>query len=97
MSAENIVQRIAELRDQIAMLKERCQTAEARVADLNAQKLQSQVWVAELEKSNQELTAKYRSLLAGTSAGSREEMAMLKARYLTMIREIDVCIERLNG
>lgn len=98
MSAEIIATRIADLKQQIELLKARCQSAEARVAELTSQKLQSQVRVAELEQRNQELAAKYRSLQAGTVSGqSATEMASLKGRYLTMIREIDDCIEKLNG
>lgn len=98
MSAGNIAKLIADLKEQIEALKTRCQTAEARVAELNSQKLQSQLRVAELEQRNQELISKYRSLQAGTMSGNdNTEMAQLKAKYLTMIREIDDCIEKLNG
>lgn len=98
MSAENMAQLIAGLKEQIEQLKERCVAAEARVAELNGQKLQSQLRVAELEQSNRDLAKKYKSLQAGTASGhTASEMAALKGKYLTMIREIDDCIEKLNG
>jgi len=98
MSAENIAQLIVDLKEQVELLKRRCEAAEARVAELNGQKLQSQLRVAELEQSNRELASKYKSLQAGTAMGqSASEMASLKGKYLTMIREIDDCIEKLNG
>ncbi|MDO4496366.1 MAG: hypothetical protein Q4B58_00820 [Bacteroidales bacterium] len=98
MSAENIAKSIELLKQQIEQLKKRCQAAEARIVDLNSQKLQSQLRVAELEQSNQELISKYKNLQAGAVAGlNRQEMAQMKARYLTLIKEIDDCIEKLNG
>lgn len=98
MSAENIAQLIADLKVQIGLLKERCKTAETRVAELNSQKLQSQLRVAQLEQSNQELLSKYRSLQAGMVSGQApSDLAVLKAKYLTLIKEIDDCIEKLNG
>lgn len=98
MSNENIALLIADLKIQIEQLKSRCKAAEARVVELNGQKLQSQLRVAELEQSNRELATKYKSLQAGTfSAQTTSEMAILKGKYLTMIREIDDCIEKLNG
>jgi len=98
MSADNIAQSIAFLKEQIEQLKTRCLAAEARVAELNSQKLQSQLRVAELEQRNQELVSKYKSLQAGAVSGhTRMEMASKRAQYLTIIREIDDCIEKLNG
>ena len=86
------------LRFQVEWLKKRCVKAEQEAAALNQQLQEQQTRMEELEKSNQELTEKYNGLQAGTVTGaSAEEISKLRDRYLAMIREIDLCLSRLNG
>lgn len=98
MGSAKIIQQVEILKQQVELLKQRCVAAESRVSDLMSQKLQSQVRITELEMQNRELVSKYKNLQAGTASGrSNEEMTELKNRYLALIREIDDCIEKLNG
>lgn len=86
------------LRQQIELLKERCINAETEVARLKAENQENQIKIGELEKANQELNDKYISLQAGaTQTVSAEEVENLRDRYLAMIREIDLCLSKLNG
>lgn len=98
MSSAKIIQQVGILKQQIELLKQRCISAENQMAELTSQKLQSEARVAELEAQNSELVSRYKNLQAGTaSCSSNEEMTELKNRYLALIREIDDCIEKLNG
>ena len=86
------------LRQQIEVLKERCIKAETECKRLQEENQTQQNRIGELEKINQELNEKYRSLQAGTIQGaSAEEVKNLRDRYLAMIREIDLCLSKLNG
>lgn len=86
------------LRQQIQLLKERCINAETEVARLKEENQAKQDAICELEKANQELTDKYHGLQAGTvQCASAEEVENLRNRYLAMIREIDLCLSKLNG
>lgn len=87
-----------ELRKQIAMLKKRCLDAEARVAELEQQHNGQQERIERLEAEKLALTENYQNLKAGAAnVATGEEIEELRSRYLAMIREIDECIERLNG
>ena len=83
---------------QVELTKARCKTAEAEANLLRDKLAEKQFRIEELEKQNQELSQKYQGLQAGTANGaSPEEIATLRDRYLAMIREIDLCLSRLNG
>ena len=98
MSTGNLTPQIDELRRQVALLRERCLSSESQVRELISRNAQSQLRVAELEKANQELMQKFRNLQAGTATSrNADDVAQLRSRYLAMIREIDDCIEKLNG
>lgn len=87
-----------ELCKQIAMLKKRCLDAEARVAELEQQHNDQQERIERLEAEKLALTENYQNLKAGAAnVATGEEIEELRSRYLAMIREIDECIERLNG
>ena len=86
------------LKLQIALLKRRCIDDEAEISALREANGRQQERIAELEKKETELAEKYRSLRAGTLQGaSAEEVENLRNRYLAMIREIDLCLDKLNG
>ena len=86
------------LKRQIAMLKQRCIDDEAEISALREANGRQQERIAELEKNETEIAEKYRSLRAGTVQGaSAEEVENLRNRYLAMIREIDLCLDKLNG
>lgn len=89
---------ICQLREQIELLKQRCISAEATVAALSIENRVQQHRIEELTQDNQRLDEQYHDLIAGTSTGaSPEEIERLRDRYLAMIREIDDCIDKLNG
>lgn len=86
------------LRRQVELLKERCITAETECNRLQEETQNQQNRIGELEKANRELNEKYQNLQAGTVQGaSTEEVKILRDRYLAMIREIDLCLSKLNG
>lgn len=86
------------LRAQVETIKQRCLKAEAQVAELEADKAGMQERTRQLEEENRILTEKYQNLRAGTaSVASAEEIEDLRSRYLAMIREIDECIDKLDG
>lgn len=86
------------LRQQIQLLKVRCINAETECDRLNAENQEKQSKITELEKENQELNDKYQGLKTGTIQGATvEEVENLRDRYLAMIREIDLCLSKLNG
>jgi len=86
------------LRQQIELLKQRSLQAEARVAELEQLQAEQQDQYKALEEQNQALTEKYQNLQAGAAAATTpNEIEDLRNRYLAMIREIDECIDRLNG
>ncbi len=86
------------LRQQIQLLKVRCIDAETEVARLKTENQEKQSKISELEKENQELNDKYLGLQASAVKGaSPEEVENLRDRYLAMIREIDLCLSKLNG
>jgi cell division protein FtsB len=88
----------ASLRFQVEWLKRRCTSAEQEAASLRQQLQEQQAHIEELENANKEITEKYNGLQAGTATGaSPEEIAKLRDRYLAMIREIVLCLSRLNG
>lgn len=87
-----------DLRRQIDLLKQRCIAAETEVTQLKQSQQVQQERIAELEQTNRELTDRYNNLQAGTASGtSAEEIESLRNRYLAMIREIDLCLSKLNG
>ncbi|MBR0036134.1 MAG: hypothetical protein IJP70_00670 [Bacteroidales bacterium] len=89
---------LEKLQKQITLLKQRCLDAEARVAELEGQQAEQQEAMQRLEEENRIWSEKYQNLKAGAvSAASSEEIEDLRNRYLAMIREIDECIDRLNG
>jgi len=86
------------LRQQIDLLKVRCIDAEAEVSRLQTENAEHRLTISELERNNRELTEKYNGLQAGVAHGtSVEEVENLRNRYLAMIREIDLCLSKLNG
>ena len=84
---------------QVELLKGRCIVAEEEATRLKKANQEQQAHIAELEQANQKLTDKYQNLKAGTATGgaSAEEIQNLRNRYLAMIREIDLCLQKLNG
>lgn len=89
---------IEKLRQQISLLCENYTSAKATIAALTIENKIQQQRIDQLTQQNQLLTEQYRDLRAGTANGaSAEEIEALKARYVAMIREIDECIEKLNG
>ncbi|MBQ0056235.1 MAG: hypothetical protein KBT20_01150 [Bacteroidales bacterium] len=87
-----------QLREQVGLLKERCVAAEKKVALLEQKSQSDEAKIVQLEQQNKDITEKYQNLMAGAAtATSPEEIERLRNRYLAMIREIDDCIEKLNG
>lgn len=86
------------LRQQIELLKQRCIEAESQVDQLKQISQEQQDRIMQLESDNQSLAEKYQGLQAGSAVGSSaEEITKLRDRYLAMIREIDLCLTKLNG
>lgn len=86
------------LRRQISLLKERCTAAEAEVTALKEAHRRQGEQLRALEEEHRTLTEKYQSLQAGAPQGaSANEIEPLRSRYLAMIREIDLCLDKLNG
>ena len=89
---------ITQLREQIERLKQRCVNAETAVAALSIENRLQKQQIAKLTDDNKAITEQYQNLKAGTANGaSPEEVEQLRNRYLAMIREIDDCIDKLNG
>lgn len=87
-----------ELRSLAARLVDRCQAAEARVAELEVEQARQQSRIEQLEKELAEMTTKYRSLQTGLALGQEapEQIERMKAEYLAMVAEIDECISKLE-
>lgn len=86
------------LRQQIEMLKKRCIAAETALAEQKQANEDQQEKINLLQQANQEWADKYQHLQAGAINGtSPEEIEKLRSRYLAMIREIDLCLTKLNG
>lgn len=86
------------LRQQVGLLKQRCKTAEEELTAQRQANADQEEEISQLKQANQELADKYKRLQAGVSMGSSaEEIEELRDRYLAMIREIDLCLTKLNG
>ena len=94
-SFANLLER---LRTQVLFLKARCSRAESEVLSLRQTLQEKEATIDSLQRSNQEWAERYKGLQAGTAMGaSPEEIQQLRDRYLAMIREIDLCLSKLNG
>ena len=86
------------LRKQVDQLKARCIASETKLAEQQQINQEQQEQIFALQQANQELADKYQHLQAGAINGtSAEEIENLRNRYLAMIREIDLCLSKLNG
>jgi phage shock protein A len=94
----DIKRNIEDLRSLILTLEDRCTKQEAANEELRRQVQQRDVRINALETEVHMLETKYQNLQAGMSNGSSaEEVNRLKDRFLTMVREIDKCIAKLEG
>ncbi len=94
----DIKRRLEDLRSLILTLEDRCSKYEAANEALRQQLTDRDAQISALETVNHQLETKYQNLQAGMSTGtSAEEVARLKERFLTMVREIDKCIAKLEG
>ncbi|MCR5394304.1 MAG: hypothetical protein K6E86_02800 [Bacteroidales bacterium] len=93
-----LADQIERLRGLVKLTMTRCQKAEDTVQSLRQQLEEQQTRIETLETANKELTDKYQGLRAGTAMGATtDEIQNLRDRYLAIIREIDLCLTRLNG
>jgi chromosome segregation ATPase len=91
-------QKIADVRSLILTLEDRCSQYKAANEELQQQLSEREARINALETLNHQLETKYQNLQAGMSTGSSaEEVERLKARFMTMVREIDKCIAKLEG
>jgi chromosome segregation ATPase len=94
----DIRRRLEDLRSLILTLEDRCSKYEAANQELKQQVSERDARIDALETMNHQLETKYQNLQAGMSTGSSaEEVERLKARFMTMVREIDKCIAKLEG
>lgn len=94
----DIRRQLIDLRSLVITLEERCTAFAAQNGELRVLLAESIRQKEEMEAQVRQLETKYRNLQTAMSAKhSPEEMSDLKDRFMTMVREIDDCIAKLEG
>lgn len=87
---------IAQLRDMVSQMQQRCLEAEAKVTDLNYVLSEKEKEINTLKQRNSELVMRYQNIKAGVAGKGNGDLDGVKEQYRQMIREVDACIEMLQ-